>query len=38
MFILKRNTNKDIMDKKSRYLKDLSIKEGLSRANIRELE
>lgn len=38
IFILKRNTNKDLMDKSSIYLKDLSIKEGLSRKNIKELE
>lgn len=38
IFILKRNTNKDIMDKKSMYLKDLSVKEWLTKKNIKELE
>jgi hypothetical protein len=38
IFILKRNTNKDIMDRKSLYLKDLSIKEWLTKNNIKELE
>lgn len=38
IFILKRNSSKDIVDKKSMYLKDLSIKEWLSKKNVRELE
>ncbi len=38
VFILKRNSDKDVIDKKSLYLKDLSIKEGLSRKNIRGFE
>ncbi|NDK08049.1 SpoIIE family protein phosphatase, partial [Candidatus Gracilibacteria bacterium] len=38
IFILKRNSQKDVIDKKSMYLKDLSMREGLSKKNVRELE
>lgn len=38
ILILKRNSSRDIIDRQSQFLKDLSIKEWLSRKNIRELE
>ncbi len=38
IFIMKRNTDKDLLDKKSVYLKNLSIEEWLSKKNIHELE
>lgn len=38
IFILKRNSQKDVIDKKSLYLKDLSMKEWLTKRNVRELE
>lgn len=38
IFILKRNSQKDVIDKKSMYLKDLSMREWLSKKNVRELE
>lgn len=38
IFMLKRNTKKDLVDKKSLYLKDLTLQENLSRRNIKEIE
>ncbi len=38
ILIIKRNTTRDIVDRQSQFLKDLTIKEWLSRKNIRELE
>jgi hypothetical protein len=35
---MKRNTDKDILDRSSSYLKDLSIREWLSRKHVQELE
>jgi hypothetical protein len=38
IFIMKRNTDKDLLDRSSPYLKDLSIREWLSRKHVQELE
>lgn len=38
ILMLKRNSNRDIIDKRSQYLKDLTVQEGLTKKNIKELE
>ncbi len=38
VMMMRRNFNRDILDKKSDYLKELTLKEWLSRKNLKELE